>query len=176
MNRVGDYVTSDTGTAVLPLRGFASGWPAGPGNWGNRRLPPRCVHLNPTVRPALHSPIPRPPDSADVSAVLAAWRCSNPRWPKCRCPPSARAWSRLLVVSLCAPFDKKTPHWSLPQWRKSSGTLPDPHSSPSRTGHTGLRPRVPLSAGRHLAATRSPLPTMSPPVRKPRAACQPRTC
>ncbi len=46
-------------------------------------------------------------DSADVSVVLAAWQCSNLLLPKCRCPSSARAWPRLLVVSLCAPPDKK---------------------------------------------------------------------
>ncbi len=39
--------------------------------------------------------------------VLAAWRCSNLLLPKCRCPSSARAWSRLLVASLCARSDKK---------------------------------------------------------------------
>jgi hypothetical protein len=78
-------------------------------------------------------------DSADPSGPC---RVAMPQssLPKCRCPSSARAWPRLLAASLCVPSDKKTPRWSLPQWRKSSGTLPDPHSSPSRSGHMGLGP------------------------------------
>ncbi len=54
----------------------------------------------------------------------------------------------------------------MPQWRKPSGTLADPHSSPSRSVHMGLGCHVPLSSGDPVV-----LPKHVLPVRKLPATC-----